>query len=63
MKYDEIISALKSGNLPISFVQESFINYDSKNAEDSLSYLVNNDGEVSVKLLDGELFLDINVMN
>ena len=63
MKYDDVIKAMKCGNVPINFVQESFLGIDKDEIANSLSYLASDNGKVSVKLINGEIALNVNVMN
>ena len=64
MNYNELITTIKSGYLPTKVASKVIRNSNKQVFEsDSHANLVNNEGKVIVNYKNGEVYLNVNLMN
>ena len=64
MNYNELIITIKSGYLPTKVASKVIRNSNNQVlVSDSHANLVNNEGKVIVNFKNGEVYLNVNLMN
>lgn len=64
MNYDDLIITIKSGYLPTKVASEVIRNSNNQVLEsDSYASLVNDEGKVIVNFKNGEVYLNVNLIN